>query len=46
MTVSKTYDCAVIGGGFTGLAAAADIARAGRSVIVLEKETALGGLAA
>ncbi len=46
MSESRIYDCAVVGGGFTGLAAAADIAKAGRSVIVLEKESSLGGLAA
>ncbi|SLN75823.1 NAD(P)/FAD-dependent oxidoreductase [Ruegeria meonggei] len=46
MTKSKTFDCAIIGGGFTGLAAAAELARAGHSVIILEKETELGGLAA
>ncbi len=46
MSETKIYDCAVIGGGFTGLAAAADLAKKGRSVIVLEKEAELGGLAA
>ncbi len=38
-------DCIVIGGGFTGLAAALDLSERGRSVIVLEKDAALGGLA-
>jgi len=39
------FDCAIIGGGFTGLAAATELLRLGRSVIVLEKERELGGLA-
>ena len=36
----------IIGGGFTGLAAAHDLAAAGRKVVLLEKEAAVGGLAA
>ncbi|TYP73398.1 phytoene desaturase family protein [Paenibacillus methanolicus] len=39
------YDVAVIGGGLTGLTAAVYLARAGRSVLILEKERELGGLA-
>ena len=39
------YDCAIIGGGFTGLAAAAQLLKRGRSVIIIEKEEQLGGLA-
>lgn len=39
------YDIAVIGGGLTGLTAAIYAARAGRSVILLEKDSRLGGLA-
>jgi protoporphyrinogen oxidase len=39
------YDCAIIGGGFTGLAAAVRLLKLGRSVIVIEKENQLGGLA-
>jgi len=35
----------VIGGGFTGLAAAYELARRGRAVTVLEKEVEVGGLA-
>jgi protoporphyrinogen oxidase len=35
----------VVGGGFTGLAAAFDLARAGQKVVVLEKEPVVGGLA-
>jgi protoporphyrinogen oxidase len=37
-------DCIIVGGGFTGLAAAADLAKAGRKVIVLESDNSLGGL--
>ncbi len=46
MTATDVYDCAIIGGGFTGLAAAAELSRTGRSVILIEKEHELGGLAA
>jgi protoporphyrinogen oxidase len=35
----------IVGGGFTGLAAAYDLARAGRKVVVLERDKAVGGLA-
>lgn len=42
---NKSFDIAVIGGGLTGLTAAVYLARAGKSVIVLEKENQLGGLA-
>src|SRR5438067_1666730 len=35
----------IVGGGFTGLSAAHDLARAGRKVVVLEKDKAVGGLA-
>ncbi|WP_275983595.1 FAD-dependent oxidoreductase [Paenibacillus hamazuiensis] len=46
MTLEKnSYDTAVIGGGLTGLTAAVYLARSGRSVVVLEKESRLGGLA-
>lgn len=37
---------AVIGGGFTGLTAALELAKAGKRVVVLERGKALGGLAA
>ncbi len=37
---------AIIGGGFTGLAAAYDLAKQGHKVTVLERATDLGGLAA
>ncbi|UUZ81948.1 FAD-dependent oxidoreductase [Paenibacillus sp. P26] len=46
MTLEKNlYDAAVVGGGLTGLTAAVYLARAGKSVIVFEKESGLGGLA-
>ena len=37
------YDCVIIGGGHNGLVCAAYLARAGRSVCVLEKRHVLGG---
>lgn len=41
----KIYDAAVVGGGLTGLTVAVYLARAGKSVIVFEKESVLGGSA-
>lgn len=41
----KTYDAAIIGGGVSGLIAAIDLARANKSVIVLEKSNRMGGRA-
>ncbi|MEI7653226.1 MAG: FAD-dependent oxidoreductase [bacterium] len=41
----KSYDVAVLGGGITGLVAAYRLAQQGKSVILLEKEQTLGGLA-
>lgn len=41
----KTYDVIVVGGGFAGCAAAIAAARAGASVLLLEKSNALGGAA-
>ncbi len=37
MTVSKRYDVVVVGGGPAGATAAGDLARAGRSVLLLDK---------
>src|SRR5262249_40531910 len=39
------YDCVVVGGGHNGLVCAAYLARAGRSVLVLEAAHAVGGAA-
>jgi phytoene dehydrogenase-like protein len=40
---SRTWDVIVVGGGHNGLTAAAYLARAGRSVLVLERRERLGG---
>ena len=39
----RTYDAVIIGGGHNGLIAAAYLAKAGKSVLVLEKGSSLGG---
>ncbi len=39
----ETFDVVVVGGGGAGLAAAAEAARLGRSVVLLEKNPKLGG---
>lgn len=44
--MSKSYDILVIGGGHNGLTAAASLARKGKRVLLLEKRTVLGGIAA
>lgn len=45
MSTAKRYDCIVIGGGHNGLVTAAYLARAGKSVCVLERRHVLGGCA-
>ena len=44
-TARSSYDAVVIGGGHNGLACAAYLAGAGRSVVVLERGDLLGGAA-
>lgn len=46
MTVNHNTQVTVVGGGFTGLAAAYELAKKGISVTVLEAEPEIGGLAA
>ncbi|AXH95566.1 phytoene desaturase family protein [Ornithinimicrobium avium] len=41
--MTTSHDVVIVGGGHNGLAAAAYLARAGRSVLLLERQTALGG---
>ena len=40
---NRQYDAIVVGGGHNGLTAAAYLARAGRSVLVVERRDILGG---
>ena len=42
----RRYDCLIIGGGHNGLVAAAYLAKAGKSVCVLERRHVLGGCSA
>jgi phytoene dehydrogenase-like protein len=42
---TRTYDAVIVGGGHNGLVAAAYLARAGRSVLVLERLARTGGAA-
>ena len=44
--MSKAYDAIIIGAGHNGLVAAATLAQAGRSVLVLEQRHTVGGAAA
>jgi phytoene dehydrogenase-like protein len=46
MVENRQFDVAVVGGGVAGLTAAALLARAGKSVVVCEKSSTLGGRAA
>ena len=43
--MTQTYDAIIIGGGHNGLVCAAYLAKAGRSVLVLERRHVLGGAA-
>ncbi|MBA0394973.1 FAD-dependent oxidoreductase [Stenotrophomonas maltophilia] len=43
--MTSNYHTAIVGGGFAGLSAAYELAKAGKRVIVLERDAELGGLA-
>ncbi|SOE69832.1 Protoporphyrinogen oxidase [Burkholderia sp. D7] len=43
--MSNQHDVVIVGAGFTGLTAGLELARAGRKVLIVEKDNAPGGLA-
>ena len=43
--MEKSYDVIIIGGGHNGLVAAADLAKSGRKVLILEGREIVGGAA-
>ncbi len=43
--MSKKYDVVIVGAGFTGLTAGLELTKAGKSVLILESDSAPGGLA-
>lgn len=43
--MSKQYDVVIVGAGFTGLVAGLELARAGKSILIIERDDAPGGLA-
>ncbi|QIE24836.1 NAD(P)/FAD-dependent oxidoreductase [Caballeronia sp. SBC2] len=43
--MSNQHDVVIVGAGFTGLTAGLELARAGRKVLIIEKDDAPGGLA-
>jgi protoporphyrinogen oxidase len=45
MTADKDYDFLIVGAGFSGLTLGLKLAEAGKSVVILESENAVGGLA-
>jgi protoporphyrinogen oxidase len=45
VAIPDAFDVVIIGGGFTGLAAACQLTRHGHKVVVLERDSEVGGLA-
>ncbi len=43
--LDEIVDCVIVGAGFTGLSAAFELTKSGKSVLVIEEETGPGGLA-